>query len=118
VNLVNIFGCASTDQTRVDIECTPKITGPNAFRPGGVNSDFFLYTFFIADTDFTIFIFNRWGEMVYQSTQRNFRWNGGYNNSIAQPLPPGTYAYIVKYKSAYQPGAGVQEKRGGVVLLR
>jgi gliding motility-associated-like protein len=118
VDLVNVFGCPSSDQTRVDSECAPKITGPNAFRPGGVNSDFFLYTFFIADTDFSVFIFNRWGEMVYQSTERDFRWNGGYNNNSGQPLPPGTYAYVVKFKSAYQNQGSIQEKRGGVVLLR
>ena len=63
-------------------------------------------------------IFSRWGELIYQSTDRQFRWNGGYNNNPSRPLPPGTYAYVIKYKSSYQPERGVQEKRGGVVLLR
>ena len=118
VDLVNAIGCPSTDNTTVEPECVPKIVGPNAFHPGGVNTDFFLYTFFIDDTDFEVLIFSRWGELVFQSTNREFRWNGGYNNSPSKPLPPGTYAYLVKYKSSYQPERGVQEKRGGVVLLR
>lgn len=118
VDLVNSFGCPSTDQAVVEIECIPKIVAPNAFRPGGLNTDFFMYTFFIDDTDFEVLIFSRWGELVFQSTDREFHWNGGYNNSPAKPLPPGTYAYLVKYKSSYQPERGVQEKRGGVVLLR
>ncbi|HEY4653792.1 MAG TPA: PKD domain-containing protein [Cyclobacteriaceae bacterium] len=118
VELVNSFGCSSSDQTVVEVECLPKIVVPNAFRPKGLNSEFFAYTFFIDDTDFEVLIFSRWGELIFQSTDRLFHWNGGYNNSLSKPLPPGTYAYLIKYKSTYQPERGVQEKRGGVVLLR
>jgi len=127
VNLVNSFGCSSSDKTNVIVECNPVIVGPNAFRPtsavqvqGGdfVNQSFKLFTFFIDDTDFQIFIFNRWGEMIYQSSQRDFRWNGGYNNNIGQLAPTGTYSYVVRYKSSYRPEKGIQETRGGVVLLR
>jgi gliding motility-associated-like protein len=126
VDLVNTYGCASSDKTTLIQECDPRVTGPNAFRPtssvveGGdfTNRDFKVFTFFISDTDFQVFIFNRWGEMVYQSNDKNFRWNGGYNNNVNQPLPPGTYSYVVKYKSSYRPEDGVKETRGGVVLLR
>ncbi|HEY0653999.1 MAG TPA: gliding motility-associated C-terminal domain-containing protein, partial [Chryseosolibacter sp.] len=126
VAMTNSFMCSNTDGITLVEECDPRITGPNAFRPGSevneggeyVNREFKLFTFFIADTDFQIFIFNRWGEMVFQSASRDFKWNGGYNNNPAQPLPPGTYSYKVQFKSTYRPGEGIQEKRGGVVLLR
>jgi gliding motility-associated-like protein len=118
VDMINSYGCASSDETLLVEECDPRITGPNAFRPGGLNKEFFVYTFFIDDTDFQIFIFNRWGEMVFQSNERNFKWNGGYNNNAGEPLPPGTYTYVIKYKSSYREEDGIQEKRGGVVLLR
>jgi gliding motility-associated-like protein len=83
-----------------------------------VNQAFMLFTFFIDDQNFQVFIFNRWGEMIYQSDQRDFKWNGGYNNNAGQQAPPGTYTYLVRYQSSYRPEKGVQEKRGGVVLLR
>jgi gliding motility-associated-like protein len=126
VDLVNNFGCPSKDQSEVVEECDPVITGPNAFRPSStlnqngdyVNQTFRLFTFFIDDENFSIFIFNRWGEMVYKSEDRQFRWNGGYNNNSGQLLPAGTYSYVVRYKSSYRPELGIQEKRGGVVLLR
>jgi gliding motility-associated-like protein len=127
VNLTNSFGCASSDKTDVLVQCDPVIVGPNAFRPtstllgqGGdyVNQTFKLFTFFIDDEGFQIFIFNRWGEMIYTSTQRDFKWNGGYNNNTSQLAPPGTYSYVVRYKSSYRPEKGIQERRGGVVLLR
>lgn len=116
VEMVNPFGCPSADETEVARECDPRITGPNAFRPSGVNQEFFLYTFFVADEDFQVFIFNRWGEMVFQANNRDFRWNGGYNNNSSQPLPPGTYTYVVKYKGIDDDR--IRETRGGVVLLR
>jgi gliding motility-associated-like protein len=127
VTLINGFGCPSTDRTEVIEECDPVIVGPNAFRPtsavagsGGdmVNQAFKLFTFFIDDEDFEIVIFNRWGEMIFQSPEREFRWNGGYNNNLGELAPPGTYSYVVRYKSSYRPEEGIQEKRGGVVLLR
>jgi gliding motility-associated-like protein len=127
VDLINSFGCSSSDKTDVLVQCDPVIVGPNAFRPtsavvgqGGdlVNQSFKLFTFFIDDEDFQVFIFNRWGEMIYQSAQRDFRWNGGYNNNVGQLVPAGTYSYVVRYKSSYRPEKGVQERRGGVVLLR
>ena len=126
VDLINLYGCPSTDETLLIEDCTPRITGPNAFRPSSsvqahgeyANRNFKLFTFFIADEDFEVFIFNRWGEMVYHTKERDFRWNGGYNNSVGQPLPTGTYTYVVRYRSSYRPEEGIQEKRGGVVLLR
>jgi large repetitive protein len=128
VVLMNSFGCQTTDQTEVVEECRPRLVVPNAFRPGsGVvnsgdpdrsNSDFWVLPIFIDTEGFQIFIFNRWGEMVFQSNDSNFRWNGGYNNNATQLLPAGTYSYLVKYKSLYRPQDGVQEKRGGVLLVR
>lgn len=126
VELINFYGCPSSDETLLIEDCTPRITGPNAFRPSSnvqangeyANQTFRLFTFFIDDQDFEVFIFNRWGEMVHHTNERDFRWNGGYNNNPGQPLPTGTYTYVVRFRSSYRPEEGIQEKRGGVVLLR
>jgi gliding motility-associated-like protein len=126
VELVNSLGCGSSDRTTVIEECEPVIVGPNAFRPSSsvqkdgemVNQHFRLFTFFIDDDGFQIYIFNRWGEMIFESSEREFRWNGGYKNNLGQLLPAGTYSYVVRYKSAYRPDEGTKEKRGGVVLVR
>lgn len=121
VDLTNSFGCTNVDQTEVLNECIPKIVGPNAFRPSNpvnaINKDFFVYSFFITD-NFEVAIFNRWGEVVFESKDRNFKWNGGYGNNSGQPLPGGTYAYVIKYQSSFRPQEGIKEQRGGVVLLR
>ncbi len=128
VTITNASGCKSIDKTEVVNECIPRINAPNAFRPGSTvfnpdrkdltNGDFWIISRFIEDDQFKVFIFNRWGEMVFSSTDRFFKWNGGYNNDIGRPLPPGTYSYVVQYVSAFRPNEGVKEKRGGVALIR
>ncbi|MFN8806183.1 MAG: gliding motility-associated C-terminal domain-containing protein, partial [Bacteroidota bacterium] len=128
VDLTNSFGCVNADETEVLNECLPKIVGPNAFRPGSdvqyttrlgtySNKEFFVYSFFVTD-NFEVAIYNRWGELVFQSKDRGFKWNGGYNNNPGQPLPGGTYTYVIRYQSSFRPQDGVKEQRGGVVLLR
>ncbi|MCA6394420.1 MAG: PKD domain-containing protein [Cytophagales bacterium] len=121
VDLTNSFGCTNSDKTEVLNECIPKIVGPNAFRPGNavnaMNKEFFVYSFFITDK-FEIAIFNRWGELVFSDTKKDFRWNGGYGNNPGQPAPGGTYSYVIKYQSSFRPEEGIKEQRGGIVLLR
>jgi gliding motility-associated-like protein len=128
VELINAFSCVSVDETEILNECLPVVKAPNVFRPASniinevapdlKNSEFWVISKFIEDDGFMVFIFNRWGEMVYSSTDRNFKWNGGYNNNMGQPLPPGTYSYVIKYVSSFRPDLGSQEQRGGVALLR
>jgi gliding motility-associated-like protein len=119
VELENSFGCIATDETEVIEECKPRIVAPTAFRPGSAvaaNATFRVFSFFIEDSGFQLFIYNRWGELIYQSNDRlGHGWNGGYNNN-GQLLPAGTYTYVVKYVSRFENGE--KEYRGGVVLLR
>lgn len=120
VQLTNSFGCIAPDEVEVLNDCLPVIEAPNAFRPtSGVdlNKNFFAITSFITD-EFSIFIFNRWGELVFTSTDKDFKWNGGINNSLSQPAPGGSYSYVIRYVSSFRPEKGIQEKRGGVALLR
>ena len=115
----NIFDCVSSGEVNVIEDCRPRISAPNVFRPSSgiaVNQQFQVFPVFIQD--FEIFIFSRWGELVFHSTDQNFRWNGGYDNDDSRPLPVGTYAYLIKFTSEFQPELGEQEQRGGVTLLR
>ncbi|HEY8934772.1 MAG TPA: PKD domain-containing protein [Cyclobacteriaceae bacterium] len=120
VTLKNILNCISTDKTIVVEECDPDVNAPKAFKPSSSiaeNTDFYVFPRYVDEQGFQVFIFNRWGEMVYQSNDLSFKWNGNFNNSGAA-LPPGTYSWVAKYKSKYRPQDGVKEKHGGVVLLR
>lgn len=120
VRLENAFGCETSDDAIVEENCDPVINAPNAFRPSsGLNANqmFGIFTFYVSEDDFQIYIFNRWGEMVFESDNLAFAWNGGYKNNAGQLMPAGTYSYVLKYKSKEE-NAATREQRGGVLLLR
>ncbi|MBT1685688.1 T9SS type B sorting domain-containing protein [Dawidia soli] len=120
VRMENAFGCETSDDAIVEVNCDPVINAPNAFRPtSGLNANqmFHIFTFYVAEEGFQIYIFNRWGEMVFESSDLAFAWNGGYKNNAGQLMPAGTYSYVLKYKSKEE-NAETREKRGGVLLLR
>jgi len=44
-------------------------------------------------------IFNRWGELVYQTSDINAKWNGRYNNnSKLEDFIDATYVYRIELK--------------------
>ena len=81
-----------------NIICTdncPTYFLPNAFTPNGDGSNelFIPYPFcFIESIELSIF--NRWGELVYKTTDPHINWDG--NNLKGKPLPSGTYYYTCK----------------------
>lgn len=79
---------------------------PNAFTPNndGIN-DYFIVKhseYF----EFYLTIFNRWGEMIYSTTDLDFRWNGRYKG---EDVPAGTYYYLVEGKFS---------RKGNLSLIR
>ena len=90
---------------------------PTAFAPGRNNPTFQVFPNEYV-TGFEILIYNRWGELVhiYEGEAEQFAWGGLLDNG--SDAPAGTYAYVMRYTSEFDPGRGVIEQRGGVVLLR
>lgn len=115
VTLYNGFTCI-TDRIEVVEDCRPIIFAPNAFSPNGngVNDEFFIFPNDYVDR-FEILIYTRWGELVYRSDNKDFRWDGYYKGNL---LPPGTYAYILKFSSSLEPAIGTIEQYGSVTLIR
>ncbi len=114
---VNSFGCVTTDTFSVQIQCVPQLYAPNAFYPDSnipENRFFSVEGVYIAD-DFQIIIFNKWGEPVFESTDKNFAWDGTKNGVL---LPNGTYAYVIRFKSITDTDPRTYEQRGGVTLIR
>lgn len=112
IDATNNFNCVTSDQTEIIEDCIPKVFGPTAFKPGGLNSEFYLFTEYV--DEFQIFIFNRWGTMVFQSNDKDFRWNGTLNGEV---LPADQYTWVVRYTSSFR-DRGTLEQYGGVLLLR
>ncbi len=121
IELTNPFGCVTRERVDILEDCQARFTAPDAFRPDSnvpENQNWRVYPFLIDTEDFQVFIFNRWGEMIFQSSDLSFEWNGGYDNDPSRPVPVGTYAYKVQYKASFDDGIGIQEQRGKIVLIR
>jgi gliding motility-associated-like protein len=85
---------------------------PDAFTPNGdgINDTFSVKGRFI-DT-FRIAIMNRWGNVVYDSTDPKSSWDGTFDS---RPLPEDTYVYRVEIIDSLGERF---TKRGTVLLLR
>ncbi|MFZ9954770.1 MAG: PKD domain-containing protein [Flavobacteriales bacterium] len=57
---------------------------PNAFTPNGdgLNDKFYVYGYNI--TEFKLYIFNRWGELIFTSNDISEGWDGIYNGYVVQ----------------------------------
>ncbi len=118
--LENVYGCFTYDTTFIEEDCVPIIQAPTAFSPSAsipVNQTFTVLTQFVGD--FQIFIYNRWGELIFWSDNLDFMqtsgWDGTKNGKL---LPVGTYPYVIKFSSQTRPDRGIIEQTGGITLLR
>ena len=88
-----IGGCTYTDE--VIVEVVRLIEPPNTFTPNGdgINDRFLVLGTEIAD--FSLLIFNRWGEKIFESDDLREGWDGTYNGVLS---PIDTYVWRVDYQ--------------------
>lgn len=94
-------GCPDTSIMYIDVAPLVSYHMPNAFTPNGDgDNDLFLGRGFISGMkDFEMTIFNRWGEMVFETEDPLVGWNGQKFNTGGQ-AQVGVYVYQVSYKNA------------------
>ena len=128
-------GCKSRDSLFVDVPCfndSVKVTLPNSFSPNGDNeNDYFrVLTNVDEDNDFTnnklggsfyeggaivevdFRIFDRYGHMVFRTTNPHEGWDG---TCKGKPVNPATYTYILNYRRI---DGRSDELKGNVTLFR
>jgi len=94
VNITDANGCSSSQQVEV-VERFPRVYIPNAFSPNGdVENDAFHAISQCPLSSFSMSVFNKWGNLVFRSTDINSGWNGFLEG---KEVPLGSYAYQVSY---------------------
>lgn len=118
VELTDVNGCTKKDSINVLLQnCNQcKLFVPSAFTPNGdgVNDVFRAISQCgnVTTENFTMYIYNRWGQLIFRTNDAGAGWNGTYNNKF---LEADTYIYLLSYK--YKNQSTIQQK-GTVVLLR
>jgi gliding motility-associated-like protein len=118
---VNTYGCK--DSASISVNATGDIVFPNAFTPDPNSSsletndpnDFSNHIFFpfaTGITEFKMLIFNRWGELIYETNDINIGWNGYYRGQLCQED-----VYVYKASATFIDGRKVN-KVGDILLLR
>ncbi len=97
VYATDLFGCTNQKNVTVFVndDCSyADLQIPNMISPNGDgnNDEFVIYAEAIAEIKF-LRIYNRWGELIFETTDLNTRWDGTFRG---QPLNPGVYTYYLQ----------------------
>ena len=116
VTMTTAIGCVRTDSVTIIESCDPEVIAPNAFAPSSPapNNTFSVFPNDFVD-NFQIFIYTRWGELIYQSNSVDFKWDGTFNGEL---VPLGTYPYVIRFTSRFEPERGQFEQKGAVTVVR
>ncbi len=95
-----------------------RIIIPNAFTPNADahNDHFKPLVLTEGVTNFSMLIYNRWGQLIFESKDYTTGWDGQVNG---KPAPPGVYIYVISYNVR----TGIESfksevSKGHVTLLR
>ena len=85
---------------------------PTAFSPNGDGkNDIFRSISYCSIRNFSINVYNRWGELVYQSDDITVGWDGTFKE---RPQPVGVYTYNIEY---FNHCKGTMDKKSGNITL-
>jgi gliding motility-associated-like protein len=87
-------GCLDTLQKLVEIRPVFTLYIPNAFTPDGNNINDYFTAKGDEITEFKMMIFDRWGEMIFQTTDMQTGWDGTANNG-SKVAEDGVYVYKI-----------------------
>ncbi|HEY4107841.1 gliding motility-associated C-terminal domain-containing protein [Puia sp.] len=91
----NTLGCYDTAAQQIDVLRSCYIAVPNAFTPNGDGLNDFLYPLNAYKADNLSFkVFNRFGQMVFESHEWTQKWDGTLNGHAE---PTGTYVWMLDY---------------------
>ncbi len=112
LQIVDRYGCEITLQDAVEVKRISTIEVASAFSPNndGINENFFIRYYNVSNI--SVQIFNRTGQLVYETTDPNFRWDGTHEGRVLQE---GVYVYVVSGNDL--DGNDISEV-GTVTLLR
>ncbi|MHB8402720.1 MAG: T9SS type B sorting domain-containing protein, partial [Bacteroidia bacterium] len=95
LTVTSAYGCSSTVVKPIVVNETYAIYVPNAFTPNGDGKN----EFFLAEGEginsFKLYVFDRWGLLLYYSDDINKGWDGTYQAKGTQVLQEDVYVWKI-----------------------
>ncbi|MDP4149113.1 MAG: PKD domain-containing protein [Bacteroidota bacterium] len=108
----NQYGCTDTLCHPVPTLINPLLDVPNAFTPGRFGENGVIRVIGFGITHMIFRIYNRWGEVVFQSGDPSQGWDGTFKGAL-QPMD--VYSYTLE--ADFSNGTHVH-KKGDITLIR
>jgi gliding motility-associated-like protein len=108
-------GCDGNDGTTVKRRCPVTLYFPNSFSPNDDGINDFYVPVGVDVESFHLKIYNRWGQLVFESNNINDVWNGTLNN---KPAPNDTYIYVAEYAGYLNKKLKAFNVEGNITLMR
>ena len=109
ITVTDSGGCTQSGIVTIEKECFVYI--PTAFTPNGNGNNDVFKIISIGIEQLQLNIFNRWGELIYQTNDKDKGWDGSYKNKQA---PENIYIW----KANYFLNGTAYHKVGTVALIR
>ncbi len=108
--------CVVSDTIKIEVLTkAPQFAPPNIFTPNGDNTND-TYNIGAANfNEYTFKIFNRWGQLVFETTDTKVNWDG---KSKGKDVPAGSYYWILSGNTVCGNDKTVIEEKGFVTLVR
>ena len=98
---ISDFGCTDEAQLIIEYDEQEVFYIPNTFTPDGDNFNQIFTPIFYSGFDpynFEMLIFNRWGEVVFETQDAEIGWDGSYGLNGIKAMD-GTYSWKITYKN-------------------
>jgi len=97
VTTIDQFGCRNTDSILVKVDDVLTLYIPSAFTPDDKNSNnTMFYAYGIGIHTFEFYVFDRWGNKMFESTSPYVGWDGTFKG---QKVQEDVYVYLAKARS-------------------
>jgi gliding motility-associated-like protein len=112
LTVTNIHGCKDSITECLVISPQYTLYIPDAFTPNGDGKDDIFIPSGSNFTNFQMYIFDRWGMLIYKTNDITKGWNGGVNNN-SRICQEDTYVYLIQATDPF----GQQHRYIGKVTL-
>jgi gliding motility-associated-like protein len=105
-------GCFNIDSTVVILNPEPEASLPTAFSPNGDDNNDILFIRGSCVKEVSLKVYDRWGELVFQTQTTSVGWDGNFKGS---PAAAGVYVYVLDYVLFNDQ---IKNSKGNVTLIR